>query len=159
MRNKTEQGFSPDQNEDMSYVKIMIHAVWGTKSSEPFLTGEIRPLVISHIKDNAKAKGIYIDALDGYFDHLHCLFGLNSDMAVTKAIQLFKGESAYWINKGKLTRTKFEWADEYFAVSISESMLPKSREYIHNQELHHKKKTFMQEYEEFLRLYGFEGQG
>ena len=134
----------------MSFVKVMIHAVWGTKNREPFLSHELRLLMIDHIKTNAKEKSIYIDSLNGHFDHLHCLFGLNADMRVSKALNLIKGESAYWTNKEQLTKSKFEWADEYFAVSVSESMLLKVRAYIQNQEEHHKKITFSQEYEEFI---------
>lgn len=143
----------------MAFVKIMIHAVWGTKNREPFLTKDIRPVVIDHIKQNARTKEIYIDRLNGYTEHLHCLFGLNADMSVAKAIQLIKGESAFWINNQKLTRSKFEWADEYFAVSVSESMLDKVRSYIDGQEEHHEKKTFQQEYNEFIANYKFNSHG
>jgi REP element-mobilizing transposase RayT len=143
----------------MSYTKIIIHAVWGTKSRKPYLKGEIRPLVIKHIIDNAKSKGIYIYEMNGYIDHLHCLFALDADMTISKVMQLIKGESAFWINNEKLTKRRFEWSDEYFAVSVSESMIPKVKEYILNQEKHHKTHTFLQEYEEFMRIYRFERQG
>ncbi len=109
----------------MAFVKIMIHSVWSTKNRTPFLTKELRPVIIDHIRQNAKSKEIFIDRLNGYTEHLHCLFALNTDMTISKAMQLIKGESAFWINKQKLTKIKFEWADEYFAVSVSESMLDK----------------------------------
>ena len=102
----------------MPYTKIMIHAVWGTKNRVPFLTPDVRLKTIAHIRENAKSKGIYIDRLNGYKEHLHCLFGLNTDLSVSKAMQLLKGESAFWINKQGLTSSKFEWADEYFASSV-----------------------------------------
>ncbi len=137
----------------------MIHAVWGTKNREPFLTHDIRRLVIEHIEMNAREKKIYIDTLDGYVEHLHCLYGLNADMSISKALQLMKGESAYWINKEKLTKLNFEWADEYFAVSVSESMIPAVRAYIRNQEEHHKKKTFKEEYDDFIRKYNLQNHG
>ena len=69
-------------------------------------------------------------------------------------MQLIKGEASFWINKNKLIQG-FEWADEYFAVSVSESQLYKVREYIANQEEHHRKKTWQEEYDEFMNLYGF----
>lgn len=143
----------------MAFVKIMIHAVWATKNREPFLTTEIRSTIIEHIKNNAKDKGICIDSINGYTEHLHCLLGLNADMSISKAMQLIKGESAFWINKHKVTKLKFEWADEYFAISVSESMLDKVRNYIDGQELHHMKKNFQQEYDEFIRSYHFKGLG
>ncbi len=71
-------------------------------------------------------------------------------------MQLIKGESSFWINQQGLTKTKFEWQDEYFALSVSESAVDKVREYIKNQEAHHSKKTFQQEYVEFISKYGFE---
>ncbi len=143
----------------MSYVKVMIHSVWGTKNREPYLTKGIKPLVIEHIISNAKEKKIYIDTINGHVEHLHCLFGLNADMSISKALQLMKGESAFWINTNKVTKTKFEWADEYFAASVSESMLDKVRTYIRNQEEHHRKKTFQEEYDEFVRTYNLEHHG
>jgi REP element-mobilizing transposase RayT len=143
----------------MAFVKIMIHAVWGTKSRAPLLSAEIRPVVLDHIRQNARAKGIFVDRLNGHVDHLHCLMGLNADMSISKAMQLIKGESAFWINKRGLVRPKFEWADEYFAVSVSESALDKVRAYIDGQEAHHEKKTFQQEYEEFMVGYNFFCQG
>ena len=62
----------------------------------------------------------------------------------TKTLQLIKGESSFWINKNKLTQSKFEWQDEYFAVAVSESMLEKVRNYIRNQE-----------YDEFIQKFEF----
>lgn len=73
-----------------------------------------------------------------------------------KIMQLIKGESSFWINKNQLTKEKFEWQDEYFAVSVSESQLYRVRNYIKNQEQHHRKKTFQEEYDEFIAKYGFQ---
>lgn len=143
----------------MAFVKIMIHAVWGTKNRQPLLTKEIRLKVIEHIQENAKTKGIYIDRLNGYADHLHCLFALNADMSISKVLQLLKGESSFWINKNKITSSKFEWADEYFASSVSESMVNTVRVYIDNQEKHHQKTTFTQEFEAFLEKHNLESHG
>ena len=72
-------------------------------------------------------------------------------MSIAKVLQLIKGESAHWINDKKITKTKFGWADEYYAVSVSESALDNVRKYINGQEAHHKKVTFAQEYEKFIR--------
>lgn len=66
-----------------------------------------------------------------------------------------KGESSYWINKEKVTPVKFEWADEYYAVSVSESYLENVRAYIDNQEGHHRKISFAEEVSEFLKKYNF----
>lgn len=140
----------------MAYVKVMIHAVWGTKRHVPIFDDDILQKLIEHIKENAKEKQIFIDTINGHTNHIHCLFGLNADISIAKTMQLIKGESAFWINKQNLLKMKFEWADEYFAVSVSESVVPKVRTYIKNQGEHHKKKNWTQEYEEFIRSYGFE---
>ena len=74
-------------------------------------------------------------------------------------MNLIKGESSFWINKNNLVKSKFEWADKYFAISVSESMVNKVRDYIKNQEEHHKKVTWTQEYETFIKKYNFISQG
>ncbi len=140
----------------MAHVKVYIHFVWSTKNREPILkTKELRKKVWQHIRQNAKEKGIFIDFINGHAEHCHCLISLGVDQTIEKIMQLVKGESAYWINKMQLTESKFEWQDEYFAVSVSESILDKVRNYIKNQEEHHTKKTFQEEYDEFMEKYGF----
>lgn len=141
----------------MPFIKVYIHFVWSTKNRFPYLeTKEIRQKVWQHIRENAKEKGIFIDFVNGYNDHCHCLVSLGVDQTIQKTMQLIKGESSFWINKQGLTKEKFEWQDEYFAVSVSESMIETVRNYIKRQEEHHGKKTFQQEYDEFISKYGFE---
>lgn len=70
-------------------------------------------------------------------------------------MQLVKGESSYWFNKQKLCNLKLVWQKEYFAVSVGESQMKAVKNYILNQETHHKKKTWEDEYNEFIRNYGF----
>ena len=139
----------------MPYIKIFVHTVWATKHRHPYLS-DIKQQVIKHIRENAKEKNIFIDHINGYYEHLHCLISLHADQNIATIMNLLKGESSFWINKQKLTRDKFGWQDEYFAVSVSESQLETVRRYIRNQEHHHKKKTFQQEYDEFMKNYGFE---
>lgn len=140
----------------MPFIKVYIHCVWSTKNRIPYLdTIQLRQKVWQHIRDNAIQKGIFIDFINGYSDHCHCLISLGVDQNIQKVMQLIKGESSFWINKNGLTKEKFEWQDEYFAVSISESVVDKVRNYIQNQEIHHTKKTFQEEYDEFIDKYGF----
>lgn len=140
----------------MSLIKVYIHFVWSTKNRFPYLDSiELRQKVWNHIKENAKEKGIFIDFINGYSDHCHCIISLGVDQNIQKIMQLIKGESSFWINRNKLTKEKFEWQDEYFAVSVSESIIDKVRDYIKNQEIHHKKKTFQEEYEEIISKFGF----
>lgn len=141
----------------MPFVKVHIHFVWSTKNRYPFLHSKaLRFKVWSHMRENAKKKDIFIDFVNGYTDHCHCLVSMGVDQTIEKVMQLIKGESAFWINRNNLTKEKFEWQDEYFAVSVSESMLYKVRNYIKYQEEHHDKKSFQEEYDEFIIKYGFE---
>jgi len=140
----------------MPFIKIYIHIVFSTLNRLPYLNSpEVRIKVWKHIKENASHKGIYLDMVNGYSDHCHCLISLGSNQSIDKIVQLLKGESSYWINKNKLTREKFFWQDEYFAVSVSESKILTVRNYIKNQEVHHKNKTFTEEYQEFIDKYKF----
>lgn len=141
----------------MPFVKVYIHFVWCTKNRIPFLASpEIRKQLWQHIRENAKEKNIFIDFVNGYNNHCHCLVSLGIDQTIQKTMQLIKGESSFWINKHDLIKQKFEWQDEYFAVSVSESGIDKVREYIKNQEAHHHKKTFEQEYNNFISEYNFQ---
>ncbi|OFX54349.1 MAG: transposase [Bacteroidetes bacterium GWA2_30_7] len=137
----------------MSFVKVMIHSVCGTKNGERILLNSSRSLILEHIKENAKTKGIFIDTINAEPEHVHCLFALNADMALSKAMNLIKGEASFWANQKNLIKPKLDWADDYFAASVSESQLQKVREYIRNQQEHHKKLTFTEEYEKFIKAY------
>ncbi|MFN0158312.1 MAG: transposase [Bacteroidota bacterium] len=133
--------------------------MWGTKDRQPFLTREIRLRMITHIRENAKHKEIHIDRLNGYTEHLHCLFGLNADTTIAKTLQLIKGESAHWMNKEGMTPVRFEWANEYYAVSVSELALDPVRAYIDNQEEHHRRVSYGEEVDELLQKYNLAGHG
>lgn len=139
----------------MSYVRIWLHCVWGTKRRTAFITQNNTNAIINHIRKNAEKKGIYIDFINGHKEHLHCIISLSKEQCISNVMQLIKGESSFWINKNAVTKTKFEWADEYFAVSVSESHINKVRDYIKKQEENHKKKTWTEECQEFMNKYGF----
>ena len=141
----------------MPFVKIYVHFVWSTKNRIQTLdTPELRKNVWQHIRQNGVKKDIFIDFVNGHAEHCHCLVSLGVDQTISKVMQLIKGESAFWFNKQQFIKQKLEWQDEYFAVSVSESQIDTLRNYIKNQEEHHKRKTFQQEYDEFIIKYGFE---
>lgn len=140
----------------MPWVKVWIHFVWSTKNREPYLRDEIRPKVFRHIRENARQKGIYIDFIGGYVDHIHCLISLGTDQTIEKIMQLIKGESSFWVNQNRLCPTKFGWQDEYFAVSVSEASVPSVRRYIAKQEDHQKAHGFDEEFEGFMKRAGFQ---
>jgi len=118
----------------MPYVKIWIHLIFSTKKKERVITKELKQKLIEHI---------------------NMTISLGTDQTIGKVAQLIKGESSNWINKNRLIKNHFEWQDEYIAVSVSESMIDKVRDYIKNQEEHHRRKSFAEEYDEFIKKYGF----
>jgi putative transposase len=140
----------------MSYVKIWIHLVFSTKNRFPHLTKDIRYDVFNHIIENCREKSIFLQAINGYTEHIHCLISLGKDQSIATVAKLIKGESSFWINKQQLTIQKFSWQDDYFAVSVSESQVEKVVSYIKNQEEHHTKKSFDEEVGEFMQKYGWE---
>jgi REP element-mobilizing transposase RayT len=140
---------------DMPMVKAYIHFIWATKKRQPLITPELKPQLLQHIKENSFKKEIFIDRLNCTDDHIHLLISLGTEQTIAKTAMLIKGESAWWVNKQGLTRIKFEWQDEYIAVSVNYLNVDMVRRYIENQEEHHKKKTFTGEYEEFLQENGF----
>jgi putative transposase len=140
----------------MSFVKIWVHLVFATKNREPLLNKELRQNLISHIIENCKEKDIYLQAINGYTEHIHCLISLGKDQSISKISQLIKGESSFWINKNNLTSGKFIWQDDYFAASVNESQVETVIQYIKNQEVHHSKKTFDDEVNDFMNKYGWQ---
>ncbi len=141
----------------MPFIKIYIHFVWSTKNRYPFLsTPDLRKSMWKHIRENAKKKGIFIDFVNGYQEHCHCLVSLGDNQTIRQIMQLIKGESSHWINKEGLLKEQFEWQDEYFAVSVSESNIARLRNYIKNQEDHHSRKTWEVEYNELIDKFGFQ---
>ncbi|MEN8122401.1 MAG: IS200/IS605 family transposase [Bacteroidota bacterium] len=139
----------------MSYVKIWIHAVWTVKNRQPILARDVRQTLFEHIHQNALGKEILMEVVGGHNNHVHCLFRLKNNQTIENVMQLIKGESSFWFNKSGLSGLKLNWQKEYFAVSVSESQVGTVKNYIANQEEHHKKKTWDDEYNEFITKYGF----
>src|SRR4051794_16015233 len=109
----------------MPHVKVWVHFVWTTKNRRPFLTDDIRQRVFDHIRQNAKVKGIFLDHINGWVEHVHCLISLGTEQTISEIVKLLKGESSHWINHQGLTKQKFQWQHEYFAVGVSESVVDK----------------------------------
>jgi REP element-mobilizing transposase RayT len=129
----------------MPYLTVYLHLVWSTKYRQPLLKGNIRKKVFQHIKLNALAHEIYVDHIGGFEDHVHCLVLLKKDQTISSLVKQIKGESSHWINRNKLTPTKFQWQRQYYAVSVDLTRLQIIRNYIRNQEKHHKNKTLQNE--------------
>ena len=88
--------------------------------------------MLSHIKENSIKKGIFIDTLNCVSDYIHLLISLGSEQTMAKTAMLIKGESSFWVNEEKNLKDKFEWQEEYIALSVSYSAKEKVRAYIFN---------------------------
>jgi putative transposase len=131
--------------------KIWIHAVWATKDRQPLLKKSFRAQIIRHIRERFQELSCYSPIVGGIEDHLHALFILNPESSIVRVIKMTKGESSHWINQQDFLKIKFAWQVGYGAFSVSESTVKDVKEYIKNQEKHHKKRTFQEEYEVFIR--------
>ena len=83
----------------MGYIKIWVHLVWSTKNRQPLLDADIRKQVFDHMRENAIDKDIYIDFINGYYEHVHCLISLSSGQNIDKIQMLLKGESSIGLIK------------------------------------------------------------
>lgn len=139
----------------MSWVRVWIHFVFSTKHRHPYLSDSaVREQFFDHIRKNALSKEIWIDRINGYIDHCHCLVSLSATQSVSKIAQQIKGESSLWISRNVLVEG-FAWQNDYFAVSVSESQVDAVRRYIDNQEEHHKRQTFAEEQQTLMLKYNF----
>jgi REP element-mobilizing transposase RayT len=104
----------------------------------------------------AKEKGIYMKI--NYFnsDHTHALIDLPTNLTIEQTIHLLKGSSSHWINQNRLLRGRFAWGRGYGAFSVSHSDVDRVCKYIANQREHHRKRTFDDEYQLFVKRYGLE---
>ena len=153
------QGFSPLEKFIVPFTKVVIHTVWAVKDRKPLMSKLQKESICQHIREYAASKNIHILNINGYREHLHCLFSLASEQNIATVMNLIKGESSHWANKNLQFIERFGWQDEYFAVSVSKSHISQVVDYINNQEEHHKKKTFGEEYNEFIKKFDFEMEG
>lgn len=105
---------------------------------------------ITGIVQNQKHKLI---AINGMPDHIHVFVGMHTTQSMAELMQDVKEFSSKWINKNVFTKGKFQWQDGYGAFSYSKSHIDNVYKYIMNQKEHHKKKTFIEEYIEFLKKF------
>ena len=86
-------------------------------------------------------------------DHIHVLFGMRPTQSLADLMQDIKGDSSLWINKKRFVSGHFSWQEGYGAFSYSKSNVDNVIEYIKNQEIHHRKKSFIEEYQDFLKKF------
>ena len=86
-------------------------------------------------------------------DHIHIFIGLRPHQSISSIIQNVKTESSKWIKEQKFCSVPFAWQEGYAALSYSRSQVPAVIKYIQNQEVHHRKQTFLDEYKHFLKVF------
>lgn len=94
--------------------------------------------------------------VNGVSDHVHCLFGFKPKHSLSDVMQSVKGKSSKWVNESNYLKTRFEWQDGFAAFTYSQGQVDKVYRYIKNQEAHHKKITFLEEYRMMLDKYNVE---
>ena len=127
----------------VKYRKAVIHKSWKER-----LFG-----VIGNLIKEADCKTIIVN---GAADHVHCFIGLKPVVSISDLMKTVKAKSSKYINDNKLTRTRFEWQEGYGVFSYGQSQMNNVYNYILNQETHHKKQTFKDEYLELLKKFKIE---
>ena len=134
-----------------TFTQLYVQLVFAVKNRDAVLTREIRPRVfeyISGIMSNLNHKSIIVN---GTSNHVHILLGLNPSISVSDTVFKIKRSSSLFINKEKLCWGRFSWQEGYGGFTYSRSQIGGIYDYIANQELHHKKITFQQEYIDYLK--------
>lgn len=139
-----------------AYSRLWTHLIWETLRRERMLHKRAAARTSKYLDSYALQKGIYMKINYVNADHTHALFDLPTNICIEDVIKLFKGSSSHWINQNRIIRGKFYWGRGYGAFSVSHSDVDRVARYIANQEEHHRKHTFAEEYERFVRRYGLE---
>lgn len=133
-----------------SLASLHIHLVFSTKNRERVINDDIRPHLhayMARVLQNLGATPVLINSVE---DHVHLLFDLGRTTSVSKAVEEVKKSSSKWIKTQGAEFARFAWQAGYGAFAVSESNVDSVRTYVANQREHHRKKTFQEEYRQFL---------
>lgn len=139
-----------------SLSKILVHIIFSTKNRHPFLTGEVRPELHAYAATVLKNCDSPALILNSVADHIHILCALSKNWAVCDLIKELKTSTSKWIKTKGSTLRKFQWQAGYGVFSVSELQIGSVRTYIAEQERHHRRVSFEDEFMRFLRRYGVE---
>ena len=129
-----------------TFSQIYIQTVFAVGNRLGLITQDFREELHKYITGIVRNKGQKLISINGMADHLHILIGLRPAMALADLVRDIKSDSSDWINRKKLGRGKFGWQEGYGAFSYGHSQLDTIVRYIQNQERHHKRRTFKDEY-------------
>ncbi len=139
-----------------TYTQIHLHLIFAVQNRKSLIKDLWKERLYQYITGIIQANKHKMIIINGMPDHLHIAIGMRPSQSLSDLMQDIKGNSSKWINDNKLTTGKFQWQEGYGAFSYNKSLLPKLIGYIKNQEKHHKKKTFLEEYKEFLKAFEIE---
>lgn len=139
-----------------TYTQIHIHFVFAVKYRLGLINVEWKEELYKYITEITQSNKHKLLAINGMPDHIHILIGMRPTQSISDLMKEVKQSSSLWINENKLTNTKFAWQEGYGAFSYSKSQIDNVIKYINNQEEHHKKKTFIEEYLEMLTKFEIE---
>lgn len=137
-----------------TYTQIHLQAVFAVESRQSVVEASWKARLYKYISGIIENKQHKLLAINGMPDHLHIVFGFRPTQSLSDLMQEIKGGSSKWINEQRLTKSRFSWQSGYGAFSYSKSDLPKVIRYVENQEEHHRKFSFTEEYEMMLDRYG-----
>ena len=136
-----------------TYTQIHIQAVFVVQNRDCLINNSWKDELYKYITGILKNNQHKPLAINGMPDHLHILFGMRPTQSLSELIQDIKGDSSKWINEKRYLKKKFSWQEGFGAFSYSKSHISKVINYIEKQEEHHKKKSFIEEYVEFLKAF------
>jgi putative transposase len=134
-----------------TYTALHYHVIFSTKNREPWIGADIEERIWKFIGGIARNHQMTAIQVGGVEDHVHSLVTTPPTIAPAQIAQLLKGPSSKWIHEEFPSLRNFGWQDGYGAFTVSKSNIPEVIKYIENQRAHHRKKTFQEEYPEFLK--------
>jgi putative transposase len=139
-----------------TFTQLNVQTVFAVKGRENILTLNFRNQLFEYISGILKNIKQYPLAVNGYKDHVHIFFELNPNSSLSDVLEIVKANSSKWINSNRFLRGKFEWQRGYSGFTYSRSQRDNVIRYIMNQEKHHNRKTFKEEYLDILKKFEIE---
>ena len=136
-----------------TYHQVYIQVVFAVKYREAVIAKEWKSILFGVIGNLINETGCKTIIVNGVEDHVHCFLGLKPTVSISELMKIVKAKSSKYINDHNLTKSRFEWQEGYGAFSYSHSQINVVYKYISNQESHHKKQNFKEEYLEFLEKF------
>jgi REP element-mobilizing transposase RayT len=139
-----------------TYTQIHVHAVFAVQNRLSLIQKQWQDELYQYITGIITNNGHKLLQIGGMHDHVHILFGMRPTQSLSELMQYIKGSSSLWINTKRLVRGKFAWQEGYGAFAYGKSQIDSVVKYIEQQEKHHKKRDFAEEYLELLKLFKIE---